>query len=167
MSPAAPRPTRTVANASPMQEYSAAQGGSFVPPCRGVFDGIPLPQAGPTAGSRSLRERLYLSVRVSPRSVDSPVSQRAGLGNHAYGSEIRRQPCCRGGTRSCGETRIPTGVAARGRRISEPTAFDATSGNRRRDHHSRDLGRSCSSCNSRSLRWRAVARLQRRCSGPA
>ena len=25
----------------------------FVPPCRGVFDGIPLPPAGPAAGSRS------------------------------------------------------------------------------------------------------------------
>ena len=48
------------------RSYSAAQGGSFVPPCRGVFDGIPLPQAGPTAGSRSLRERLVPHVRVSP-----------------------------------------------------------------------------------------------------
>ena len=53
-----------------------------MPPCRGGFDGIPLPQAGPTAGSRSLRERLVPRVRVSP-------AQRAPRWR---GTSRRRQP---------------------------------------------------------------------------
>ena len=39
--------------------------GTKVAPWKGVLGGIPLPQAGPVAGSRSLRERLVPSLRAA------------------------------------------------------------------------------------------------------
>jgi hypothetical protein len=71
----APPPTPTVVLRARCRKYLARhQGGSFVTHLgTGVLGGTPLPQAGPAAGSRSLRERLVslsasLSRAASPRT---------------------------------------------------------------------------------------------------
>ena len=57
----------TVVHARPVPKYLARhQGGSFIAHLgTGVLRGTPLPQAGPAADSRSLRERLVPHVRAS------------------------------------------------------------------------------------------------------
>ena len=74
----APPPTPTVVHASPVPMYLAApKVGSWLPTLEGVLGGTPLPQAGPAAGSRSLRERL---VSLSASSLASCFPRPALLG---------------------------------------------------------------------------------------
>ena len=68
----APPPAPTVVHASPVPKYLAAPRWILrCPPCKGVLGGTPLPQAGPAAGSRSLRERLVPHSASLSRAASS------------------------------------------------------------------------------------------------
>ena len=125
MSYPAPPAAPTVAHASPVPKYPRHQGGSFVPPCRGVFDGIPLPPAGPAAGSRSAaREtrtpRASLSRAASLRLalVDLSTASTCALRWDSAYRRSRSNPRSPFDGRMSSPDQDPRGVKAGGRRAS-------------------------------------------------